>query len=54
MDWAERTLVLRRGHEIQAALRDEDYDEIMQWLRNAVRNQEEPEKELLEMKRSKS
>ena len=53
MDWAERTLVLRRGHEIQAALRDEDYDEIMPWLRRAVRNQEEA-RELLEMQRSKS
>ena len=45
MDWAERTLVLRRGHEIQAALRDEDYDEIIPWLRRTVRNQEEYEKE---------
>ena len=45
MDWAERTLVLRRGHEIQAALRDEDYDDIMPWLRRTVRNQEEYEKE---------
>ena len=53
MDWAERTLVLRRGHEIQAALRDEDYDEIMPWLRRAVRNQEEA-RELFEMQRSKS
>ena len=52
-DWAERTLVLRRGHEIQAALRDEDYDEIMPWLRRAVRNQEEA-RELFEMQRSKS
>ena len=51
---ANRTLVLgTRGHEIQAALRDEDYDEIMPWLRKAVRDQEEAEKELLEMQRSK-
>ena len=53
MGWAERTLVLRRGHEIQAALKDEDYDEIMPWLRRTVRNQEEFEKELLEKQRSK-
>ena len=52
--WAERTLVLRRGHEIQAALRDEDYDEIMPWLRNAVRKQEEYEKEWQRNVRSKS
>ena len=45
MGWAERTLVLRRGHEIQAALRDEDYDEIIPWLRRTVRNQEEYEEE---------
>ena len=55
MGWANRTLVLgERGHEIQAALRDEDYDEIMPWLRKAVRDQEEAEKELVEMQRSKS
>ena len=54
MGWANRTLVLgERGHEIQAALKDEDYDEIMPWLRKAVRDQEEAEKELLEMQRSK-
>ena len=35
---ANRTLVLgRAGHEIQAALRDGDYDEIMPWLREAVK-----------------
>ena len=45
MGWAERTLVLRRGHEIQAALKDEDYDEIIPWLRRTVRNQEEYEEE---------
>jgi acetyl esterase/lipase len=54
MSWATRTLVLgERGHEIQAALKDEDYDEIMPWLRRTVRNQEEFEKELLEKQRSK-
>ena len=49
----DRTLVLRRGHEIQAVLKDQDYDEIIPWLREAVRDQEELEKELLEMQRSK-
>ena len=54
MSWATRTLVLgERGHEIQAVLKDQDYDEIMPWLRKAVRDQEELEKELLEMQRSK-
>ena len=54
MGWANRTLVLgERGHEIQAKLRDEDYDEIIPWLRRTVRNQEEFEKELLEKQRSK-
>ena len=38
MYWAERTLVLgERGHEIQAALKDEDYGEIIPWLREAVK-----------------
>jgi len=35
--WADRTLVLRRGHEIQAVLKDQDYDEIIPWLREAVK-----------------
>ena len=52
---ANRTLVLgRAGHEVQAVLKDGDYDEIIPWLREAVRDQEEAEKELLEMQRSKS
>ena len=35
---AIRTLVLgRAGHEIQAVLKDQDYDEIMPWLREAVK-----------------
>ena len=35
---ANRTLVLgRAGHEIQAVLKDQDYDEIMPWLREAVK-----------------
>ena len=52
---ANRTLVLgTRGHDIQAVLQDQDYDEIIPWLREAVRDQEELEKELLEMQRSKS
>ena len=51
---ANRTLVLgTRGHDIQAVLQDQDYDEIIPWLREAVRDQEELEKELLEMQRSK-
>ena len=37
MGWADRTLVLRRGHEIQAVLKDQDYDEIVPWLREAVK-----------------
>ena len=45
MGWAERTLVLRRGHEVQAQLKGEDYDEIIPWLRRTVRNQEEYEEE---------
>ena len=50
---ANRTLVLgTRGHDIQAVLQDQDYDEIIPWLREAVRDQEETEKELLEMQRS--
>ena len=54
MGWVDRTLVLgERGHEVQAVLKDQDYDEIMPWLRRAVRNQEEA-KELFEMQRSKS
>ena len=54
MGWVDRTLVLgERGHEIQAVLKDQDYDEIMPWLRRAVRNQEEA-RELIEMQRSKS
>ena len=54
MGWVDRTLVLgERGHEIQAVLKEQDYDEIMPWLRRAVRNQEEA-KELFEMQRSKS
>lgn len=37
MGWANRTLVLGgAGHEIQAVLKDEDYDEIMPWLRALV------------------
>ena len=37
MGWVDRTLVLgERGHEIQAVLKDQDYDEIMPWLREAV------------------
>ena len=52
---AIRTLVLgRAGHEVQAVLKDQDYDEIIPWLREAVRDQEEFEEELLEMQRSKS
>ena len=51
---ANRTLVLgTRGHDIQAVLQDQDYDEIIPWLREAVRDQEEFEEELLEMQRSK-
>ena len=35
---ASRTLVLgRAGHEVQAVLKDQDYDEIMPWLREAVK-----------------
>ena len=35
---ANRTLVLgRAGHEIQAVLKDQDYDEIIPWLREAVK-----------------
>ena len=35
---ANRTLVLgRAGHEVQAALKDQDYDEIIPWLREAVK-----------------
>ena len=35
---AIRTLVLgRAGHEIQAVLKDQDYDEIIPWLREAVK-----------------
>ena len=34
---ASRTLVLgRAGHEVQAVLKDQDYDEIIPWLREAV------------------
>ena len=51
---ANRTLILGpAGHEVQAVLKDQDYDEIIPWLREAVRDQEELEKELLEMQRSK-
>ena len=35
---ANRTLVLgTRGHDIQAVLQDQDYDEIIPWLREAVK-----------------
>ena len=35
---ANRTLVLgRAGHEVQAVLKDQDYDEIIPWLREAVK-----------------
>ena len=35
---ASRTLVLgRAGHEVQAVLKDQDYDEIIPWLREAVK-----------------
>ena len=38
MRWANRTLVLgERGHEVQAVLRGQYYDEIIHWLRVAVK-----------------